>query len=359
MSKRIEYIDIARGLGIMLVVMGHNDFSLVSPLFYKFIYSFHMPLFFFLSGIFFKPQISLLTLVQLRFKSLLKPYLVTILLIFFMSLSFTKIDIYSATIHVIKALYANGHYIDWAQLWFLPHLFALNIYALLFYKLAIVFRYSWIKWVLLSLTLGVGVLLFGVFWPFTFNLVGRSFTFYGLPLSLDIILVSGFFFVLGYEINRILPGEFFARPLVLVVSIISLGAMVIFLPSIIDFDSRVFESLPINTIEALLGILFILALSRQIEHIPSISSMFQYIGKTSLFILIFHLPIQESLGIKFLGMTGNQTLSYWFAYLAGIILPILINYFAIQPNPIIRSWFGQSPKTEVYTNHELLPGLDT
>ena len=57
-SKRIEYIDIARGIGILLVVMGHNDFSLISPFLFKLIYSFHMPLFFFMSGIFFKPHSS-------------------------------------------------------------------------------------------------------------------------------------------------------------------------------------------------------------------------------------------------------------------------------------------------------------
>ena len=47
--NRIEAIDIARGIGILLVVIGHvlptdNIFRLI-------IYSFHMPLFFFLSGI--------------------------------------------------------------------------------------------------------------------------------------------------------------------------------------------------------------------------------------------------------------------------------------------------------------------
>lgn len=51
--KRIDYIDELRGLAIILVVIGHliqfNGFSTNNPVF-EFIYSFHMPLFFSISG---------------------------------------------------------------------------------------------------------------------------------------------------------------------------------------------------------------------------------------------------------------------------------------------------------------------
>lgn len=42
---RIEWIDVCKGIGIILVVVGHSN-----PPFMKYIYSFHMPLFFLLSG---------------------------------------------------------------------------------------------------------------------------------------------------------------------------------------------------------------------------------------------------------------------------------------------------------------------
>lgn len=45
MSKRIEWIDIAKGIGIILVIFGH----IISPSnFRTWIYSFHIPLFFLL-----------------------------------------------------------------------------------------------------------------------------------------------------------------------------------------------------------------------------------------------------------------------------------------------------------------------
>lgn len=50
MKKRDEQIDVARGIAILLVVLGHSFYSVESPL-NKIILTFHMPLFFFLSGL--------------------------------------------------------------------------------------------------------------------------------------------------------------------------------------------------------------------------------------------------------------------------------------------------------------------
>lgn len=49
MSQRIEWVDTARGLGLMFVFVGH----LHTPFITTWIYTFHMPLFFFLSGLVF------------------------------------------------------------------------------------------------------------------------------------------------------------------------------------------------------------------------------------------------------------------------------------------------------------------
>lgn len=71
MKKRIEYIDIARGLGIILVVIGHSG----SP-FRNIIYLFHMALFYFISGYFYKEEYSHnpLAFLKKRIKSLYLPF---------------------------------------------------------------------------------------------------------------------------------------------------------------------------------------------------------------------------------------------------------------------------------------------
>ena len=48
MSKHISYMDIAKALGIILVVIGHADSK-----FSNIIFLFHMQLFFFISGYFY------------------------------------------------------------------------------------------------------------------------------------------------------------------------------------------------------------------------------------------------------------------------------------------------------------------
>lgn len=49
--NRIDYIDIFRAFGIILMVMGHLNFG---GNFDHFIHAFHMPMFFFVSGFLYK-----------------------------------------------------------------------------------------------------------------------------------------------------------------------------------------------------------------------------------------------------------------------------------------------------------------
>lgn len=66
MKERIEYIDIAKGIGILLVIAGHL-FAYRGPI-SRWIFSFHMPLFFILSGICYKMNSSTI-LVEYKKKS--------------------------------------------------------------------------------------------------------------------------------------------------------------------------------------------------------------------------------------------------------------------------------------------------
>lgn len=52
MATRINYFDIAKGLAMFCVIAGHGGVSQVNA----FVFSFHMPLFFLISGYFFKPD---------------------------------------------------------------------------------------------------------------------------------------------------------------------------------------------------------------------------------------------------------------------------------------------------------------
>src|SRR5215216_4173095 len=340
-SKRVQYVDIAKGIGIILVVMGHNDFALISPFAHKFIYSFHMPMFFFMSGMFFKPDVPFLKFLWNRFNRILKPFFSILLLIYFASLSFSKISILMASRRLLKAMYGSGFYIDWVQLWFLPHLFAASLFAYLFFKTVRHIQSPQLRWVLLTIIYIVGVLNMKLFWPFEITLLGKTLTLHGLPYGLDMVVVSGFFFIVGYEVNKTRRSVFIANSWTFLISGVLLLFMVWYFPARIDFNTRQFDALLVNTAEALIGILFVIALSIQIERIGGLSSVLSYVGQASLIVLIFQVPIQDFWGQKLLATTGNPKFSYWISFLIGVIGPLLINALFISPNPIVREWFGQ------------------
>lgn len=67
--RRIDWIDVAKGLGIILVVIGHVNL----PLLKDWVYRFHMPMFFMLSGMVYRPAADM-SFVAKRIRSLLIPY---------------------------------------------------------------------------------------------------------------------------------------------------------------------------------------------------------------------------------------------------------------------------------------------
>ncbi len=82
MNNRLRHVDIAKGIAILLVVFGHNCIALQSAdergKLFEVIYSFHMPLFFFISGVFFKPKLGLKYFAVRKTHSLLKPYFIVL-----------------------------------------------------------------------------------------------------------------------------------------------------------------------------------------------------------------------------------------------------------------------------------------
>lgn len=73
-TKRTNWIDWAKALGILLVVMGHSNYS--QPDINPMIFMIHMPLFFVASGYLFNANKSIKEITQSNIRSLLIPYLV-------------------------------------------------------------------------------------------------------------------------------------------------------------------------------------------------------------------------------------------------------------------------------------------
>lgn len=152
--ERSTWVDYAKAVGIVLVVYGHVARGLVNAglpvdpllrgLVDSIVYSFHMPLFFFLSGLHFREALAKrggLGLVLNKVDTIFYPYVVWSLL--------------QGGIEVGLAPYTNSH-VGWgevlallwaprAQFWFLHSLFAVFVAGALLYSLC-GFRHVWLLW---------------------------------------------------------------------------------------------------------------------------------------------------------------------------------------------------------------------
>ena len=166
------------------MVYGHN-FPAIEP----YIYSFHVPLFFLISGIFHPKKVDY-QLVKKRFKMIMLPYFVWASLLFlfwlFLGRRFgdSEFTAGSVTDNIIGIFYAQGggQYMEWGiPLWFLPCIFVL----FLCYSGINTIQKKWqrITAIIIAATLGF-------IWPV---LTGMH-----LPWSIDVALVATAFYGTGH-----------------------------------------------------------------------------------------------------------------------------------------------------------------
>lgn len=175
--NRLKEVDIAKGYGIILVIIGH---ILTEGKLREWIYSFHMPLFFFLAG----AVVSVgpfKTFIKKKIKGILLPYvLYGIVLISFDFIQFyingSSKEVY---LDVLFRFFIFGRkYL----LWFLTCLFCTNILFWIFMQINRV----WLRRFCIVLTAVV---------VFVYYYRGGE----KLPWSFDTSCIALFFFYLGYE----------------------------------------------------------------------------------------------------------------------------------------------------------------
>lgn len=195
MKKRIEWVDALKGFGIILVGLGHTDCpdSLMA-----WIYSFHMPLFFMLSGIMEKAKdYSWSEWLKKKAKSLLWPY------IFFGIIEVIFYIISEAAVHElvgikllkkIAAIVYSNYIFDHnytGVIWFLSCLF---VTELLFF---VIHKYINNRFGRIAVTIVLGTL--GLMW--------ESFIDFKPPFFADIALTALLFYSFGFLLRPLLERE--------------------------------------------------------------------------------------------------------------------------------------------------------
>lgn len=180
-KERYLYVDLVKALAIFLMVFCHT--GITSPI-NVWVYAFHMPVFFILSGLFINPnKYGIYEFVEKRIKQILVPYFLFALIYCFghESLKDWTYILYASRDSLVIAK-------SFSPLWFLPCLFVSNV---LFFILA---RYISRLDVLGMVSLSISCL--GFILPK--NLAGM-----GMPFSVNVALVSVIFVYSGYILNRI------------------------------------------------------------------------------------------------------------------------------------------------------------
>lgn len=124
-KERINYLDMARGIGMILVVIGH--ISYVAEPIRNYITAFHMPLFFLISGILIQykgeEKAAFSVTFRKKVKSLMLPYLIFSVLYFFIEsvrLIIRDLDEWNV---VFRQVWQSFCLQGVSALWFLPALF--------------------------------------------------------------------------------------------------------------------------------------------------------------------------------------------------------------------------------------------
>lgn len=190
MQERIGWIDIAKGVGMLLVIAGHTI-----SLHYSYpLYAFHMPLFFFLSGlVLIDKKESFFVFAFNKAKSILRPWFIILLISSLVCLSVPQWRDAITFSRLLSDLYtANTNVIQNSSLWYLVCFYFV---LLLFYPLHRIKINKNVK-IFLFFIFAVALLYIKEALGFT------SLPLHRLPFKIDSALVALVFFIAGFYSKR-------------------------------------------------------------------------------------------------------------------------------------------------------------
>lgn len=126
-KKRVDWVDVLKGLGMIAIFLGHEGAS--AGKLYLFVFSYHVPLFFFVSGFFSKVKEgeSFIQFVKRKFQNIMIPYYGFVFISIIILVLFNNYDL-----NVLPYILKNGvlgirNQVFPSSAWFLPCIFLMSI----------------------------------------------------------------------------------------------------------------------------------------------------------------------------------------------------------------------------------------
>ena len=287
-GQRIEFIDIIKGIAIILVIIGHTSPDKTEILPYKsIIYAFHMPLFFILSGMFVatcRENYSLKTLkdfLHKNFIALIVPFMIwgTI----YMNFSFSNL-----------AYLCFGSWINFAHiqtltsLWFIVVLFVARIYLELFYMLVNRLKLKTLYAVCAAIPIFFAL---GFCLPHHNNVLTQNGNF----LSYDIAFVAAGFMLIGSLIKSSIKRLTEIKNIYLILLTVASSLLFVLGFSLTDYThefvlmaNAVYPNIPAFLFCSLTGSLSIISAGILIHKIPLKKRILNFLGQNTLGIFLVH-----------------------------------------------------------------------
>lgn len=269
-SHRVDYIDEVRFIGILLMIMGHIGFG---EIFDIWIHSFHMPLFFIISGMFYRDKEIRKQIINLM-RTLLIPYFsVGTFHLVIAWIVYKEIHIENIYCYVINP--ATGGIQIAGALWFLPALFCTNIIYLLYRRI----------------TVNYNIITFLVIITAIIGMVWNKFVGWRMPFCLDIAFVGVGFYHIGWFINNKLKCLLKIRFWMAVVIIISLSYIAISQAGYMNMRTGMYSNSFLFWIDAAGITLALINVVKTIENICGESLLKKYacsVGKNSIVYVCFN-----------------------------------------------------------------------
>lgn len=284
MKTRINYIDIAKGICMLLVILYHIEGPLDDFKVRRLIMCFIMPLFFFLSGFFFKKYNGFANFILRKINKLIIPFVFfTFITCLFFCIGWAIIGKFSNILQIPKneiiALQNDDLFLN-TPIWFLMSLFETSLMFYLIYligyKLNIRDTYRKLIMVIMCLLIGT---------------IGYQLGIHqiNIPLWIDTSMTAIPFYFFGYlfkEKTDFLVQYKFDKyiPVILVV----LGLIVYSQADFVNMRRNVYSGSTFSFyLCAMSGTIFVLLLSKLINRVPIIL----FIGRYSVIILGTHLSL--------------------------------------------------------------------
>ena len=298
-KERIPYIDFMKCLCIMLIVMyhiSHDFFNLLAPHLNDALQAFRLPMYYFISGIFFKLYDGYADFTRRKVNNIIVPFVFFVVFAFgvrcvevVVRLALGADPIELSLTQLVEPFYLR-YWPNTTPLWFLWSLFWVNI---LFYAMR-----RWIKplWALLAVTAVLSVI--------GYQLGVHRIE---LPLMFDTSLVAMPYFVLGWGMKRIGALEPSRWDRYGILALLAVAMPVYWLN---EFMNLHFQVYPAYWKLYLVPFVAILALFWACKSLPRVPVMCHY-GRYSLIILGTHPLILQPIRFLLLrqGMESGITLT--------------------------------------------------